>query len=131
MRSRHAQCSCGQLRVTCDGDPIRVSICHCLACQRRTGSPFGQQARWPADKVKIEGVATSFVRIGDSGVTVTFRFCPTCGSNVYYDVADMPGVIAVPVGAFADPNFPPPTFSVYEARKHGWVNVPESIEHMD
>ncbi|MBK9264456.1 MAG: GFA family protein [Polyangiaceae bacterium] len=131
MRSRHAQCSCGQLRVTCDGDPIRVSMCHCLACQRRTGSPFGQQARWPADKVKIEGVATSFVRIGDSGGTVTFRFCPTCGSTVFYDIADMPDVIAVPVGAFADPDFPAPTFSVYEARKHGWVNVPESIEHMD
>jgi hypothetical protein len=131
MTSRQASCSCGQLRVTCHGEPVRVSICHCLACQRRTGSPFGQQARWPADRVRIEGTATSFVRVGDEGSTITFRFCPTCGSTVYYDIREMPGVVAVPVGAFADPSFPPPTFSVYEARKHAWVNLPEDTEHMD
>ncbi len=131
MSERQAQCSCGQLKVTCDGDPIRISICHCLACQRRTGSPFGQQARWPSDKVKIEGEATAFARVGDSGMTITFHFCPACGATVHYDIDAMPGVIAVPVGAFADPTFPSPRFSVYEARKHGWVKVPEDIEHMD
>jgi len=130
MNARRAQCSCGQLRVTCDGDPIRVSICHCHACQRRTGSPFGQQARWPAEKVTIEGTATTFVRVGDSGGTITFRFCPSCGSTVYFEVDKMPGTIAVPVGAFADSTFPPPVFSVYESRKHGWVEVPEDLERM-
>ena len=131
MSTRQAQCSCGQLKVTCNGDPVRVSICHCLACQRRTGSPFGQQARWSAEHVKVDGVATSWVRTGDDGMKITFRFCPTCGATVYYDIDGMPGVIAVPVGAFADPSFPPPTFSVYEARKHGWVEVPDEAEHMD
>ncbi|MFN2470768.1 MAG: aldehyde-activating protein, partial [Gaiellaceae bacterium] len=38
MSNRHAACSCGQLRLTVEGEPVRVSICHCLACQRRTGS---------------------------------------------------------------------------------------------
>jgi hypothetical protein len=131
MSSRQAQCCCGQLKVTCQGDPVRVSICHCLACQRRTGSPFGQQARWAAENVKVEGSATTFVRVGDSGMIISFRFCPTCGSTVFYDIDQMPGLIAVPVGAFADPTFPAPSFSVYEARKHGWVRVPDDVEHMD
>jgi hypothetical protein len=131
MSERRAHCSCGQLTVTCEGDPIRVSICHCLACQRRTGSPFGQQARWPVQRVKIAGSATSYARVGDAGSTITFRFCPSCGSTVYYDIDTAPGVVAVPVGAFADPSFPGPAFSVYEARKHGWLQVPENIEHMD
>lgn len=128
---RHAECSCGQLKVTCEGEPVRVSICHCLACQRRTGSPFGQQARWPAPRVTIEGAATTWVRRGDSGGTITFRFCPTCGATVTYEIDGMPGFVAVPVGAFADPAFPPPTFSVYEARKHTWVTVPDEVEHID
>jgi hypothetical protein len=131
MTTREARCSCGGLKVTCTGDPVRISVCHCLACQRRTGSPFGQQARWPTERVTIEGAASTFVRVGDEGVRVTFRFCPTCGATVYYDVADMPGVIAVPVGAFADPTFPAPTVSVYEARKHAWVNVPGEVERYD
>lgn len=131
MTTRTAQCSCGSLRVTCNGDPIRVSICHCLACQRRTGSPFGQQARWRTEDVTITGPATTWVRVGDEGCRITFRFCPTCGATVYYDIDAMPGMIAVPVGAFAEPSFPPPTFSVYEARKHSWIVVPPTAEHMD
>lgn len=77
----------------------------------------------------IEGAATTFVRIGDSGMTLTFRFCPLCGSTVYYDIDKMPGIIAVPVGAFAAPTFPPPAYSVYESRKHAWVELPPGIEH--
>jgi hypothetical protein len=46
MNTRTASCSCGQLTVVTAGDPIRVSVCHCLACQRRTGSVFGAQARF-------------------------------------------------------------------------------------
>lgn len=129
--SRVAECSCGQLKVTCLGDPVRVSVCHCLACQRRTGSPFGAQARWPAAEVEIAGSATEYVRTGDSGGVIRFRFCPHCGSTVYYEIDQMPGVIAVPVGAFADPTFPAPVFSVYEARMHSWVQVPDDAEHMD
>jgi hypothetical protein len=38
--------------------------------------------------------------------------------------------IAIPVGAFADPNFPLPVFSVYDDRMHGWVSMPRDIEHL-
>jgi len=131
MISRSAECSCGQLKVTCKGEPVRISVCHCTACQRRTGSPFGQQARWAAENVTIEGAATSFVRVGDAGMSITFLFCPTCGSTVYFDIDGMPGFIAVPVGAFADASFPAPSFSMYESRKHPWLTLPESIERAD
>jgi hypothetical protein len=131
MTSRRASCSCGQLSVVCEGEPIRVSVCHCLACQQRTGSVFAAQARWPSDRVRIEGRATEWVRIGDAGGKATFRFCPTCGATVYFEIEAMPGFIGVPVGGFADPDFPPPVFSVYEARKHAWVRIPENIDHLD
>ncbi|MGN6108031.1 MAG: GFA family protein [Kofleriaceae bacterium] len=121
---RTASCSCGQLKVTCTGEPIRISMCHCLACQKRTGSAFGIQARWPADRVTIEGRAQEYLRTGDEGSTATFRFCPTCGATVYYDSDGMPGMIAVPVGAFADPTFPAPRISVYGVRRHPWAIMP-------
>lgn len=119
--TRHASCACGQLRVACAGEPVRISMCHCLECQRRTGSVFGVQARYPADRVTIEGRATEFTRPGDSGGTVTFRFCPACGSTVCWTLSDVPDVVAVAVGAFADPAFPPPKVSVYESRRHVWT----------
>ena len=67
MIVRHASCSCGQLSVEVEGEPIRVSVCHCLACQRRSGSVFATQARFLLDRAKITGQATEFERVGDEG----------------------------------------------------------------
>jgi hypothetical protein len=130
MPTRNASCSCGQLTAIVTGDPVRVSICHCFACQRRTGSVFGVQARFPKDTVTVAGESTVFERTGDSGSTGRFHFCPRCGAIVYYTFLEQPDVIALPVGVFTDPTFPTPAFSVYEERMHPWVTLPDGIDHM-
>ena len=127
--AREAACSCGQLRVTVEGEPLRISMCHCLACQRRTGSAFGIQARWPAEQVRIEGRHTSYTRISDDGEERTSSFCPECGATVFFQTDSER--IAVPIGAFADPAFPPPTISVWESRRHPWVSVPNGAEQRE
>ena len=109
---------------------MRISMCHCLACQRRTGTAFGVQARFPADRVRVDGRYSDFVRRSDDeGEGRTFHFCPDCGATVFYATANAPDVVAVPIGAFADPSFPPPTVSVYESRRHPWLSVPDAIGH--
>jgi hypothetical protein len=55
MATREAACHCGQLRLEVAGDPFVVSICHCLASQRRTGSAFGMQAAFRPDQIQIVG----------------------------------------------------------------------------
>jgi hypothetical protein len=57
--------------------------------------------------------------------------CPECGSTVHWQLAQFPDVIAIAVGAFADPSFPAPKFSVYEERRHKWVELLGQIEHAD
>ena len=121
MTSRVASCSCGQLRLTCEGEPVRISICHCLECQKRTGSVFATQARFPSEAVTNEGRAGLWTRAGDSGDPATFSFCPVCASTVYWEAAGLPGFVTVAVGAFADPGFPPPQVSVYDNRRHPWA----------
>src|SRR4051812_38107174 len=123
MTEHHASCSCGQLRLVARSEPIRVSMCHCLACQRRTGSTYGAQARFAAENVDIHGTSTEYVRTWDEGTRIHFHFCPSCGATVYYRIGDDRSMWAVPVGAFADPAFPPPVFSIYEERRHPWVSV--------
>jgi hypothetical protein len=126
MTAREASCSCGAIRLKCRGEPVRISVCHCLECQKRTGSAFGAQARFRSEDVEfLSGEPATFSRVGDSGGGATFRFCPRCGSTVWYSIEGDPSVIAVTLGAFADPAFPPPRFSVYEGRKHGWVEIKE------
>lgn len=130
MTERTASCRCGQLKVITSGEPVRISVCHCLDCKKRSGSAFAVQARWPADTVRVEGRSKSWINISDSGNRLTFHFCPDCGSDVHYEIAGkFAGLVAIPLGAFADPDFPAPRFSVYEHRKHQWVDILGDVEH--
>lgn len=128
-----AKCSCGALTAHCEGEPVRVSVCHCLNCQRRSGSAFAAQARFPEAFVRIDGPVRLYRLSGDSGGTAVFSFCPDCGATIAYrneGIEGMEDLVAIPLGAFADPAFPPPVFSNYEERKHPWLEiVGDAIEH--
>jgi hypothetical protein len=124
---RAAACSCGQLTLTTTGEPVRIPVCHCLACQRRTGSAFGVQARFPRDAVTVSGRGTRYRRTAESGKTATLTFCPDCGATVYYELELVPGFVGIPVGAFADPGFPTPQVSIYEEHRHPWVGLSADI----
>ena len=120
---RLATCSCGQLKVRCAGEPISVSLCHCLACQKRTGSTYGIAAFFARDQVHASGEEARYTRPSGSEFDITFRFCPNCGSTVLWEPSRKPETIAVAVGAFADPAFPPPSKAVNEEHRHRWVEM--------
>ena len=124
MSTRHAACNCGQLHLAIEGEPSRISICHCLECQRRTGAVISNQARFRREQVTFAGKATAWMRTAESGNALTFHFCPICGSTVYWEGEGFPGYVAVAIGSFADSNFPGPTISVWEESRHPWVSLP-------
>ena len=130
MATREAACHCGQLRLKVEGDPFVVSICHCLACQRRTGSAFGMQAAFKAEQVQVSGRFSDYARISDEEDRRehAFHFCPDCGSQVFYTERDEPDLVVVSVGSFADPSFPAPTESGYHQRRHQWLELPDSLQ---
>ena len=123
-----ARCSCGALTLTLPGPSRLVVACHCLDCQHRTGAPFGVGAFYPAEAVAISGASKEFIRDAASGGKVRSAFCPNCGSTVYWRADSLPSLIAVAVGALADPNTPAPARSVFERSKHAWVHI-DGAEH--
>ena len=127
-----ARCSCGAITLSLPGPTSLVAACHCVACQRRTGAPFGVGAFYPAEAVAISGTPKEYVRAAESGGKVRFYFCTDCGSTVYWKPDNLPAMIGVAVGAIADPNFPAPIKSVFEQSKHGWVEINgASVEHFE
>jgi hypothetical protein len=107
-------------------------MCHCLACQKRTGSAFGIQARFRREQVTIEGKQSRYERVGDSGGRATFHFCPDCAATVFWELDGLPDFYAVAVGGFADPTFPAPSVSIYGVRRHAWAVMPGlAIEDLD
>jgi len=118
---RKAHCSCGSLSVETQGDPAVVVVCHCTECQRRTGSVFGVSAWFHNDKVQSNGTSKSYIRTARENRTIRFEFCPNCGTSLYYEADLRPGMTAVVLGAFGDPNFTKPSRSVWETNRHKWV----------
>ena len=128
MTTRTAACDCGQLSITVEGEPRAVGLCHCLSCQRRTGSVFAALAGFRPPWT-VTGQATEYVRTGDQGARFRFRFCPTCGSTVFHTEDGYEDrSVSIAVGCFADPQFPPPSDSVYDIRRHPWVVLPADVE---
>lgn len=125
---RIAHWHCGQVRLTCEGDPTIVIACHCQLCQRRTGSVIYVADWYERERVTFEGETNSFTRTtGDKGIPATFNFCPECGTSVWWSGQAGANRIGIGVGCFADPCFPPPNFSVYDKRRHPWVATPDGI----
>ena len=121
MTTREARCTCGALSAVARGEPFRNSVCHCLDCKRRTGSAFAWTAHWPADQVETRGQPAIATRTSDEGFWARFYFCPVCAATVWYEIERRPGAISIPVGAFADPDFPAPTVEVYDERRCPWL----------
>jgi hypothetical protein len=123
-----ARCQCGALRARIDdGARPFTTVCHCLQCQRRSGSPFGAIAYFRKELVHISGEAREFTRGSDAGPSVTNGFCPGCGGTIYILLEKNPGLLGVPTGAFGDRDFPPPEVSVWGQEQHRWLEFPETV----
>jgi hypothetical protein len=128
MLERTAACACGQLRITCKGEPVRVSICSCTACQRRTGSAYSVNVYFQQSSVEaVVGTFKTFTRTSDAGRWLNMHFCPVCGTTVFWEAEFAAAMVGTAVGAFADPSFPAPTAAVWTQDKMPWVAVPEDI----
>ena len=127
MIQRTATCTCGQFRVTVNGDPQRMNLCNCHDCQRRSGSVFQTSGVFADENiVAIEGDRKKFTRPTDRGSEVTMEFCPTCGVSVFFRISDLEGKTLIHGGCFADPTLPAPTHIWFSDRAHPWVVLPDA-----
>lgn len=125
---RTAGCACGQMSIRLRGEPRRVSSCCCEACQKRTGAFVGVTAFFAEDQVvERRGDARVFHRVAESGNALDFRFCPDCGSTVWWLAEARPGMVMVAGGAFADPDLPGPERIIWTDYRHPSVVTPEGV----
>jgi hypothetical protein len=88
---RVGQCHCGALRVIATGEPDRVYLCHCKACQRRM-APLSISVRVIRSRVRLDGERKIYERDADSGYRIRFHFCPNCGCTLYWEGDRNPAV---------------------------------------
>jgi hypothetical protein len=128
-KTRKAVCSCGQLSVTMSGKPSYVAACSCFECQKQTGSVLGVSSYWPKSAVvAIKGRKKLYRRSSWKGRWIDNYFCPVCGSSVYWYAEFDPDSIGISAGNFADPDFEPPIYAVWDENRHPWVKYPRGCK---
>lgn len=116
-------CSCGKARFSASADPTFVAVCHCIACQKASGSAFAVVVAYPAEALTVTGEVTTYDSKGDSGLAKHYRFCPTCGSPVFSSVDAIPGMLMVRAGSFDDPSWVKPVMEIQCVSKQPWVSL--------
>ena len=108
-------------------------MCHCQACQRRSGSSYVLGAWFESSTVTANGKEQLYSRTGDQGIETIYHFCPICGTNVYWAAPEaFANMLGVAVGCFNEPDFPKPDFSLYAQHRFSWVTQPhDTLSHID
>jgi hypothetical protein len=124
-------CACGTVRYRLSSDPLFVHCCHCLNCQRQTGSAFVINLLIEAERVEILAVAPQPVDVSrdDRSVQRIFR-CPRCQVAVFSEYS-RPGVWFVRGGTLDDPPGGTPNVHICTRSKVGWVTLPEGVPAFD
>lgn len=117
-------CACGVIRYNISDEPIFMNDCQCKDCQRMSGTGHGSYLTFPSRAaVKLEGEASHFDMIGDSGNTKTSSFCPKCGSPVYMTFAAMPTLFTVHATSLDDPSRYIPQAVTYTVSGFPWDHL--------
>jgi hypothetical protein len=124
-------CACGEVRYRLASEPMFVHCCHCLNCQRQTGSAFVVNLLIEADRMEILAGTPQAVHVPrDDGSAQRIFRCPTCQIAVFSEYV-RPGVLFVRGGTLDDPRGVTPDVHIYTRSKVGWVTLPAGTPAFD
>ena len=128
---REGGCSCGEVRYRLTTEPMFVHCCHCLNCQRQTGSAFVVNLLIEADRVELlAGDPRPVDAPRDDGNKQRIYRCPTCQVAVFSKYG-RPEVKFVRGGTLDDPSSVSPDVHIFTRSKVGWVDLPALVPAFD
>jgi hypothetical protein len=128
---REGGCSCGAIRYRLTSDPMFTHCCHCLNCQRQTGSAFVINLMIEADRLEMLAGAPQPVDVPrDDGSAQRIFRCPACQVAVF-SLYTRPDVRFVRAGTLDDPSGVSPDVHIFVKSKLGWITLPESVPAFD
>jgi hypothetical protein len=123
---REGSCACGEVRYRLLSDPLFVHCCHCLNCQRQTGSAFVINLLIEADRLELFAGPQPVEAPRDDGSPQRIFRCPTCQVAVFSEYG-WPELRFVRGGTLADPRDIQPDVHIYTRSKVHWVTLPASV----
>jgi hypothetical protein len=123
-------CSCGAVRYRLASEPMFVHCCHCLNCQRQTGSAFVVNLLIERDRVEVSGELEAVDVPRDDGSSQRIYRCPQCRVALCSEYT-YPSIWFVRAGTLDEPRGIEPDVHIFTKSKVGWVTLPESVPAVD
>jgi hypothetical protein len=118
------RCRCEALRYELGAAPLFTHACHCLDCQRRTGTAFSMTTIVLRDDLRITHGTTSSQKISPRS---TEYLCANCGTVIYTASTRHPETVILRPGTLDDPSIATPQAHIWVRRKQGWVTLPSGV----
>lgn len=121
-------CACGKVRYRMTTGPMFVHCCHCLDCQRQTGSAFVLNALIETDRVEaLQGEPYPVTMPTDSGRPHRIFRCPDCQVAVWSEYGGAKAFRFVRIGTLDTPSALKPDVHIYTRSKQPWVALPADV----
>lgn len=117
-------CLCGTVRYECNAEPLATVVCHCTHCQKVSGSAFSVNIVVPALGVKWQGQSpASYADKGESGKSLSRKFCQNCGSSLATEAEALPGAMIIKAGTLDDKSWIRPNTHIWTQSAQPWVQI--------
>jgi hypothetical protein len=130
MTTYSGGCLCGSVRYTIAAESLGSRLCWCRDCQRIAANGTAN-AMFPSAALQVTGATGQHEKTADSGNTVTRRFCPTCGTQLFSDSTGRQGITVVRLGTLDDPSSIQPTANIWTASAPLWACFDASLERFE
>ena len=125
-------CACGAVRYRLRSAPMITHCCHCLDCQRQTGSAFVINALIETDRIEMLGAAPKPIAMPtDSGRPHDIHRCETCQTALWSDYGRRPYLRFLRAGTLDDPSAIAPDVHIFVRSKLHWIDLPAEARVFD
>lgn len=119
-------CACGKVRYRLTRAPMITHCCHCVDCQRQTGSGFVINALIETAHIEMLSDAPKpYPMPTDSGRPHDVYRCEACGTALWSDYGGRPYLRFVRAGTLDQPSAITPDVHIFTRSKLPWVRLPE------
>jgi hypothetical protein len=122
-------CACGSVSLKIAGEAIGTRQCWCRQCQQIASGGPTHNAIFKSDDVTIDGALAASTWIAASGNTLTFHFCPACGTQIYAQSSARPTLKTIRLGAIDEPHGLKPQVAIWTQEAPVWAVLDPALKH--
>ena len=123
------RCACEAVTLTISAEPVGTRQCWCRQCQKIASGGPTNNVIFPAEAVVVKGDLANAAWTAASGNTLTFSFCPQCGTQIYGQSSARLHLKTVRLGAIDEPHGLRPQMMIWTDDAPDWAVLDPALPH--